>query len=104
MDYWQYLDWEVVDDWSSLEEKLKGRRFWLFTKFAEKHPWQAEFSTGDVLVFGSESRGIPDSLRLRFAHTSLRFPMHEVVRSLNLASTVNAALYEAVRQFGGLPH
>lgn len=101
MDYWQHLDWEVVDDWNTLDTKLTGRKKWIFTKFAEKAPWQAEFTRGDVLVFGSESRGLPESLRVQHQSSSLRFPMHAEVRSLNLASTVNAALYEAVRQFGG---
>lgn len=99
MDYWQHLDWEAVDDWATIEQKLPDRKYWLFTKHASRAPWDAEFQRGDVLVFGSESSGLPE--RLREAHLShcLKFPMSNAVRSLNLASTVNAALYESVRQF-----
>ena len=102
MDYWQHLDWEAVDDWTTIEQKLAGRNFWLFTKTATRLTWEAEFKRGDVLVFGSESSGLPERLRQSHSTHCVKFPMHAEVRSLNLASTVNAALYEAVRQFGGL--
>ncbi|MEZ6054949.1 MAG: tRNA (cytidine(34)-2'-O)-methyltransferase [Planctomycetaceae bacterium] len=102
MDYWEHCDWEAVDDWTQLTERLAGHRMWLLTKFAERLVWEAEFERGDVLVFGSESRGLPESLREEHASRCLKLPMHEQVRSLNLASTVNTVAYEAVRQFGGL--
>lgn len=103
MDYWQHLDWEVVDDWAAIEQKLPNRTFWLFTKFATRTPWEAEFQRGDVFVFGSESSGLPERLRQSHLGHCLKFPMSNAVRSLNLASTVNAALYESVRQFGAIP-
>ncbi len=102
MDYWEHLDWEAVDDFRELREKLAGRTFWYLTKFAEQLVWEAEFQAGDVMVFGSETRGLPESIRLENRRRSLKLPMHEAVRSLNLASTVNTVLYEAVRQCGGL--
>jgi len=102
MDYWQHLDWEAVDSWSELETKLSGRTFWLLTKFAERLVWEASFSRGDVLVFGSESRGLPEGMRHQHQRRCLKLPMQASVRSLNLASTANTVMYEAVRQFGGL--
>jgi len=107
MDYWNLVDYEVVDDWAQLLEKLApgappSRRFWLLTKFAQKFVWEARFQKGDVLVFGSESCGLPESIRHAHADTCLKLPMRESVRSLNLASTANTAIYEAIRQFGGL--
>lgn len=102
MDYWQHLDWEAVDDWATVEQKLPGRTFWMFTKHATRLTWEAEFQRGDVLVFGSESSGLPERLRQGHLAQCIKFPMSNEVRSLNLASTVNAALYESVRQFGGL--
>ena len=102
MDYWEHLDWEAVDDWESLERRLPDHRYWLLTKFAEKLLWEAEFRPGDVLVFGSETRGLPANIRAAHADRRLKLPMHPLVRSLNLASTANTAIYEAVRQFGGL--
>ncbi len=102
MDYWPLLDWEAVDSWQEVQQKLLGRNFWYLTKTAKRLVWDADFESGDVLVFGSESRGLPASiLNTKPAH-NLVLPMRPEVRSLNLASTVNTVVYEAVRQFGGL--
>jgi len=106
MDYWDHVDCEVVDHWAELLQRLaetatSSRQFWFLTKFARKLAWEATFQKGDVLVFGSETRGLPEELRLANADTCLKLPMRETVRSLNLASTANTILYEAVRQFGG---
>ncbi|MBX3444459.1 MAG: tRNA (cytidine(34)-2'-O)-methyltransferase [Planctomyces sp.] len=101
MDYWPHLDWEAVDDWPTLQRKLAGRPMWLLTKFADRLVWEAEFQRGDVLVFGSETRGLPEPIRAALPHRCLKLPMRETVRSLNLASTANTVVYEAVRQFGG---
>lgn len=102
MDYWQHLDWEAVDSWQEVTGRLAGRTFWYLTKTATCLVWDATFTPGDVLVFGSESRGLPASLLAGQPAHNLKLPMHELVRSLNLASTVNTVCYEAVRQFGGL--
>ena len=55
-----------------------------------------------MLIFGSETRGLPEELRMQYADQCLSLPMKDSVRSLNLASTANTVMYEAVRQFGGL--
>lgn len=102
MDYWQHLDWEVVDDWPAVARRLPGRTVWCLTKTANRPVWEATFSPGDVLLFGSESRGLPASLMSEHRATTLGLPMRPEVRSLNLASTANTVVYEAVRQFGGL--
>ena len=62
LDYWEHLAWQVVDDWEALTAALAGRRFWFFTKKAERPYVDAAFSPGDALVFGSESNGLPDHL------------------------------------------
>jgi len=103
MDYWEHLDWEAVDSWQEVLEKLPGRRWWALTKSATKLVWNAAFQPGDILLFGSETRGLPESILSRQPAGNLRLPMLPAVRSLNLASTVNTVVYEAVRQFGGLP-
>ena len=103
MDYWPLLDWEAVDNWQDVREKLPDRNYWCLTKSGRRLVWDAEFSAGDVLLFGSETRGLPQSLLDEQPSHNLRLPMRPKVRSLNLASTVNTVLYEAVRQLGGLP-
>ncbi|MCX7422860.1 MAG: tRNA (cytidine(34)-2'-O)-methyltransferase [Planctomycetia bacterium] len=103
MDYWQYLDWEAVDSWAEVLQRLPGRRWWCLTKFATRMVWDASFERGDILLFGSETRGLPESIRQEHPDNNLKLPMSDKVRSLNLASTANTVVYEAVRQFGGLP-
>ena len=78
MDYWQHVDWEAVENWHDLKTHLAGRNFWYLTKTATRLVWDAEFQPGDVLVFGSETRGLPavDSRREARAR-NLRFPMRE---------------------------
>ena len=102
MDYWPRLDWEAVDDWAAYRAKQPAGAVWTFTKHATRPPWGAEFAPGDTLLFGSESAGLPAALMTRDPARNLRLPMLPGVRSLNLASTATAAVYEAVRQFGGL--
>lgn len=102
MDYWQHLDWEVADSWDAIRRQLPEAQVWCLTKAATRLVWDATFQRGDILLFGSESRGLPLSILNENAAHSLKLPMHELVRSLNLASTANTVAYEAVRQFGGL--
>lgn len=102
MDYWQHLDWAVADSWDEVRQQLPESQVWVLTKTASRLVWDADFQRGDILLFGSESRGLPASILQQQRVRNLKLPMHSVVRSLNLASTVNTVVYEAVRQFGGL--
>jgi tRNA (cytidine/uridine-2'-O-)-methyltransferase len=99
LDYWQHLDWEAVDDWTSLVKMIGDRPMWFFTKRASRIYSEAAFSEDDVLLFGSESRGLPPSLTSD-ANRCLRIPMAEEARSLNLSVSVGIAAYEAMRQIG----
>ena len=103
MDYWQHLDWEAVDDLQTVRDRVPTAQVWRLTKTATRPIWEAAFGTGDILLFGSETRGLPANVLAEDPPRNLTLPMSPHVRSLNLASTVNTVLYEAVRQFGGLP-
>lgn len=98
MDYWQHLDYEIVDDWAALQARLPGRPYWYFTKTSQKSFYDAQFSDGDVLVFGSESSGLPPSLLTANADRCLRIPIDARARSLNLSVAVGVSLFEAKRQ------
>ena len=102
LDYWQYLNWEVVDDWSDLITKLLAKRFWFLSKSGERSIFDVTFSHGDALVFGSETNGLPPSLLVQHRETLLRIPTTDKVRSLNLSNSVAICAYEACRQL--LPH
>lgn len=103
MDYWRHLDWEAVESWEEVRGQVPGDRVWCVEESGARPVWEADFRPGDMLAFGSETRGLPRRLLDEKPERTLFLPMRPEVRSLNLASTVNAVIYEAVRQFGGLP-
>lgn len=102
MDYWDHLEWEAIDSWGEMLRRLPGRPWWCVENSGNRLLWEAGFQRGDILLFGSETRGLPASILHDAGSRVLRLPMRPQVRSLNLASTVNTAVYEAVRQFGRL--
>ncbi|MGD0901087.1 MAG: tRNA (cytidine(34)-2'-O)-methyltransferase [Thermoguttaceae bacterium] len=101
LDYWQHLDWEAVDDWPALLGRLGGRRPWLLSKTAATCYTEARLAAGDVLVFGSETQGLPVSVLESHADRCLRIPMRPEARSLNLSVSVAVVAYEAMRQGRG---
>jgi tRNA (cytidine/uridine-2'-O-)-methyltransferase len=102
LDYWPHLEWEIVDDWQQLVQRLPDGRRWLFTKTATTSYASVSYSNGDVLVFGSESQGLPASLLDEHRDRLLRIPIRPQVRSLNLSNAVAIVSYEAARQMGRL--
>ena len=102
MDYWHLCD---VKRWASLAELQASEptgRYFYFTTKASKVYWNEAFQDGDFLVFGRESRGLPESLLRENAEACLTIPMQPDARSLNLATSVGIALYEAKRQIAGM--
>jgi tRNA (cytidine/uridine-2'-O-)-methyltransferase len=100
MDYWHLCD---VKRWASLAELQASEptaRYFFFTTKASNVYWDEAFQDGDFLVFGRESRGLPESLLRENAEACLTIPMQPDARSLNLATSVGIALYEAKRQIG----
>jgi tRNA (cytidine/uridine-2'-O-)-methyltransferase len=100
LDYWKYLEWEVVDHWSVLAEAFANHRVWYFTKTATRIYTSVEYERGDVFVFGSESNGLPATLLREKSDSTLLIPIRPEVRSLNLSNSVAIAVYEAQRQWG----
>lgn len=100
LDYWEHLQWEAIDDWETLTEKLPAERMWFFTKTATRSYSQVEYQPGDVFVFGRESSGLPASLLTSHRERTLRIPIHPHARSLNLSNSVAIAAFEAQRQWG----
>jgi tRNA (cytidine/uridine-2'-O-)-methyltransferase len=99
LDYWQHLDWQAVDDWAELLERLPGCNPWFFSKHATTLYTAAAYAPGDVLVFGSESQGLPKTLLESHPDRCLRIPIAAEARSLNLAVSVAVGAFEARRQF-----
>ena len=101
LDYWQYLDVRYYDCFEELYEKYKndGTFYFFSTKGATVYS-DAKFNDGDFLVFGKETHGLPEPLLKEHYDKTLRIPMWENLRSLNLSNSVALTLYEALRQNG----
>ena len=99
LDYWQHLEWEVVDDWHALQAALPNSPYWYLSKWATREYTTVAFEPGSVLVFGRESTGLPDELLSQQQPRCLRIPTRSEVRSLNLSNSVAVVAYEALRQW-----
>ncbi|WP_146430256.1 tRNA (cytidine(34)-2'-O)-methyltransferase [Blastopirellula retiformator] len=98
MDYWQHLEWEVVDDWNHLRQRLPDTRFYYLTKTAKRSYTTVDFQLADAIVLGAESKGLPPELLAETPDNNISVPMRTEVRSLNLSATAATVAYEAVRQ------
>jgi tRNA (cytidine/uridine-2'-O-)-methyltransferase len=101
LDYWPYLDWQVVDSLQEVRDVLAPRRLWYFSTKATRVYTEATFELGDALVFGPETRGLSPHVREEAGDFAVRIPILPQARSLNLANAVAVGLYEAVRQTSG---
>lgn len=88
--------------WDKFSQSASGTRIVLFTTKATKRLPDFRFAPEDVLLFGRESAGAPPEVHAR-AEARVLIPINPDVRSFNLATSVSIALYEALRQTGGLP-
>ena len=97
-----YLDVSQVQvhpNWDGCASALAGRRIFLLTTRAQKNLFELRFARGDVVLFGSETAGVPDSLLEAFSEERrLRLPMRPGNRSINLANAVAIVVYECWRQ------
>ncbi len=103
LDYWEFVTLKQWPDLAALQESAPdGRFFYLSTKVARSY-LQAGFQPGDFIVFGKETKGLPEELLEANPDTSITIPMPAgAVRSLNLSTSAGIVLYEALRQCGGL--
>ena len=99
LDYWPFLDLEIHDHFEDLYDHLDGRVAF-FSKFAEKSYDQVPLDT-ELLVFGRETSGFPDSFHEKYPEKMYKIPMfHAGVRSLNLSNAVSIVVYDQLRQRG----
>lgn len=99
LDYWREVDLHVWENFAELEAVMAGKGMWFLSTKASKTPWEADFQPGDYLVFGRETRGLPEGMVAAAGDRALRIPMSPGgTRSLNLSTAVAIVLYEAVRR------
>jgi len=101
LDYWNEVKLHRHLDLERLYASLPQSRFLFFTTKTKKSYAEWKFEKGDCLIFGRETRGLPEELLEKNRERCLTIPMpNENVRSLNLATSVGIVLYEALRQVG----
>lgn len=99
LDYWAEVKVTLWDSLAALQaaQAVEARWFFLTTKSTRAY-WDVQFQPGDFLVFGRESKGLPEPLLAANAERCLTIPMTAQTRSLNLATAVGIVLYEGMRQ------
>jgi tRNA (cytidine/uridine-2'-O-)-methyltransferase len=102
LDYWEHVDLRVWKNWSAFERELPGLgEPYFFSTKASRLLWDAPLGAAPdvVLVFGSETRGLPHDLQARYPDRFVAMPvLSPIVRSLNLSTSVAIAVYEVLRQ------
>ena len=99
LDYWEYLEIHYYDSIEELMDKhYKGDNFWFFSTKAKNIHSDVKYKDGDFLVFGKETKGLPESLLSAHYDECVRLPMMGKLRSLNLSNSVCVGVYEALRQ------
>ena len=94
-----YHEWAQLKTYKSIEELPADQTMYALSTKGQKYYHQASFKAGDYLVFGPETRGLPDDYLNRLTQNHiLRLPMLAHSRSLNLSNTVAIVTYEALRQ------
>lgn len=104
LDYWHLVDVICYDNLDDFFEKTKGGRYFYATTKAPNRYTDVQFCDNDYLVFGKETKGLPEDLLHRNQNSCIRIPMQDSARSLNLSNSAAVVLYEALRQqdFEGL--
>ncbi|MFO7262552.1 MAG: tRNA (uridine(34)/cytosine(34)/5-carboxymethylaminomethyluridine(34)-2'-O)-methyltransferase TrmL [Bacillaceae bacterium G1] len=100
LDYWHAVDVRYHDSFAEVEAMYPDGRFFFATTKGAKWYTDFRFQDGDFLVFGKETRGLPDELLAAHPEQCMRLPMTDQIRSLNLSNAVAIVLYEALRQNG----
>ncbi|MBR3059907.1 MAG: tRNA (cytidine(34)-2'-O)-methyltransferase [Oscillospiraceae bacterium] len=104
LDYWYLLDLRVYDSIQVFLEEHGDKPLWLATTKGARRYTDARFEEECWLLFGKETAGLPEWLRVRYPDRCLRIPMVDEARSMNLGNSVAILCYEALRQrdFAGL--
>ena len=99
LDYWDQVQVRRWPDWAAFRAaQPAAARLWFLTTKSDRPYWEVGFASGDYLVFGRETRGLPESLLEEHPDHCLTIPMEAATRSLNLATAAGIVLYEGMRQ------
>lgn len=99
LDYWDKLDITYYDSTEEFFEKNKDKNFYYFTTKAEQNHSDIDYPNGCYLVFGKETKGLPEEMLKENHDCCVRLPMRGIIRSLNLSNAVAIGTYEVLRQW-----
>lgn len=100
LDYWESVEITKCDNLDDLIKENPNSTFYYLTTKSKNKYTDIKFKDGDFLVFGPETRGIPEEILHKNPETSITIPMNDGQRSLNLSNSVAIVVYEAIRQNG----
>ena len=101
LDYWHLVDIIYYDSIEEVMDKFyNGKNFWFFSTKSKKTHSDVQIKDGDFLVFGKETKGLPEPLLEAHYDECVRIPMMNDTRSLNLSNSVCVGVYEGLRQLG----
>ncbi|MGN0526958.1 MAG: tRNA (uridine(34)/cytosine(34)/5-carboxymethylaminomethyluridine(34)-2'-O)-methyltransferase TrmL [Acutalibacteraceae bacterium] len=100
LDYWHFLDITYYDNLEDFFNKNSDGNFYYFTTKARQTHSDPKYSDNAFLLFGKESKGLPEELLLKNPERCVRIPMIDEARSLNLSNSVAIGVYEVLRQYG----
>jgi len=99
LDYWQHVDLVEYQNWQEFLENEQPENTFLYTISGDKNFFDAQYKINSYLVFGSESKGLDEFYHEAYRDNLYQVPMFsDKIRSLNLANTATAVIYEAIRQ------
>nr|WP_218926344.1 tRNA (uridine(34)/cytosine(34)/5-carboxymethylaminomethyluridine(34)-2'-O)-methyltransferase TrmL [Gemella palaticanis] len=102
LDYWENLDLVIWDSLDHFLSETSDKNYYLITKFGSKLYSDCNFKNDSdeeiYFIFGRETKGLPESFREKYLDKTLKIPMTDKVRSLNLSNTAALIIYEALRQ------
>lgn len=99
LDYWHYLDITYYESLDEFLEINKDANLFYFTTKAQKAHSDVSFPENAFLLFGKETKGLPEELLIKNPERCVRIPMRDTIRSLNLSNSVAVAVYEVLRQW-----
>jgi len=98
LDYWHLVKVHCHENFGEVLELYKGHNFYFNTTKAHKNYTEIQYGPDDLLVFGKETAGLPESLLAANHENCIRIPMVDDARSLNLSNAAAIVIYEALRQ------
>ena len=98
IDYWEKVKLFLHDDWESFVANYPKDNIYLCSTKGKRLYTDVSYQKNDILVFGPESRGLPEDMLNEYGDKVITIPMHKDIRSINLCNSVAIVLYEGMRQ------